>query len=334
MRPWWEVDLGGEFPIEAVIIWNRTESAGQYIRRLENFTLTILDSNRRELFKKSRNPAPTDSARIAVTGGGDGPGAIRRAAIAALVSMPRDQQQTFAALAALIEKNGDVVAAARGIRNLPRKSWTTEAGAKVPGALVAWAKNIPAADRTTQEYLSTIQLAGDMLALVPPAQAADLRKDLKELRVAVFVVTTVREQMRYDTPRIIVEAGKPFEIILENTDYMPHNLVIVNPGSRTKVSQRAEEMLPDQLDREGRAYVPRHPDVLAATKLLDAGQQQTLKMTAPTKEGDYEYVCTFPGHWEFMWGRLIVTKDVDAYLQAHPDAAPAGAGSTDHKHKH
>jgi hypothetical protein len=32
-----------------------------------------------------------------------------------------------------------------------------------------------------------------------------------------------------------------------------------------------------------------------------------------------------------MWGRLVVTKDVDAYLQKNPNAAPIpAAGSHDH----
>ena len=39
---------------------------------------------------------------------------------------------------------------------------------------------------------------------------------------------------------------------------------------------------------------------------------------APAEPGDYEYVCTFPGHYVIMWGKLVVTKDVDAYLQANP----------------
>jgi hypothetical protein len=38
-----------------------------------------------------------------------------------------------------------------------------------------------------------------------------------------------------------------------------------------------------------------------------------------------------------MWGRLVVTKDVDAYLQAHPDAAAAvspAASAAGHEHQH
>ncbi|MBU6327828.1 MAG: hypothetical protein KGQ89_09375, partial [Verrucomicrobia bacterium] len=45
----------------------------------------------------------------------------------------------------------------------------------------------------------------------------------------------------------------------------------------------------------------------------------TLRVAAPEKEGTYQYVCTFPGHWTIMKGELIVTKDVEAYLKAHPE---------------
>ena len=44
-------------------------------------------------------------------------------------------------------------------------------------------------------------------------------------------------------------------------------------------------------------------------------------MTAPAEPGDYEYVCTFPGHWTIMNGLLVVTKDIEAYLKANPTAA-------------
>ena len=45
-----------------------------------------------------------------------------------------------------------------------------------------------------------------------PICTTSIRRDLREVRVAVFVIRTVREQMRYDTPRLVVEAGKPFEV--------------------------------------------------------------------------------------------------------------------------
>ena len=257
--------------------------------------------------------------------------AVRRAAIAAAVSMNREQKATFAALCTLVSRGEEVDAAARGIKALPRHAWTAAEAGAAANALVAWAKQVPSSDRTKPDYVLAVQLAGDLATLLPTEQAAALRKDLRELRVAVFVVNTVREQMRYDTTRLVVEAGKPFEIVLENGDFMPHNLVVVQPGSRPRVGEQAMKMKPDQADAAGRAFVPRTRDVVAATPLLEPGQKHRLQMSAPAAVGDYEYVCTYPGHWEMMWGKLVVTKDVDAYLQANPETV---SPSTNAAHAH
>jgi azurin/lysophospholipase L1-like esterase len=256
---------------------------------------------------------------------------LRRASIGAAVSMNRGQQATFAALCAMIQKNQDVALAARGIRVLPRGAWTAQEGEAAARSIVEWAKKVPVGDRTTPEYVQAIQLAGDLAGLAPAESGSSLRNELKGLRVAVFVVNTVREQMRYDTPRLVVEAGKPFQIILENGDFMPHNLVVVAPGARKKVGEATMKMRPDQLDRQGRAFVPRGNEVLAATRLLEPGQREALKMDALNREGEYEYVCTYPGHWEMMWGTLVVTKDVDAYLRKNPEAKPVATGGS-HEH--
>ena len=145
----------------------------------------------------------------------------------------------------------------------------------------------------------------------------------------------VGEEMRYDTPRLVVPFGKPFELIFDNPDVMPHNLVVVRPGTREKVGTTAAMMKPDELDEQRRAYLPKTDDILAATRLLEPGQKETLKLTAPALAGDYEYVCTFPGHHLLMWGWLIVCRDVDAYLQTHPEvAASASAPAGEHEHQH
>ena len=44
------------------------------------------------------------------------------------------------------------------------------------------------------------------------------------------------------------------------------------------------------------------------TKMIDAGQKEVIEFTAPTKPGDYEFVCTFPGHWTVMNGVMKVTE--------------------------
>lgn len=63
-QPWWELDLGQEYPVEAVEVFNRTSDQGRYASRLEGFGLILLDERRREVFKKEGNPAPPVSVRF------------------------------------------------------------------------------------------------------------------------------------------------------------------------------------------------------------------------------------------------------------------------------
>lgn len=313
-NPWWELDLGSESPIDSVVIWNRTDA--DLGRRLDGFTLTVFDGGHLEVFKQTGISAPAPSKTLAI--GGDPLGSVRRAAIRASVSMNKELESIFTDLANLIKRGELTVAAAQGLRVLPRESWSKNAAGDAAKGIVSWAKTVPATDRTSQDYVSTIQFATDLAGQLPADVATSLRRELKDLRVDVFVVRTVREQMRYDVTRLVVEAGKPFEIIFENSDFMPHNLVITKPGTRDTIANEAATMKPEELDSKGRAYLPKSDAVIAATRLLDADQRETLKVTAPSSEGIYEIVCTYPGHAMLMRGTLIVTKDVDAYLQANP----------------
>ncbi len=251
--------------------------------------------------------------------------AIQRDAIRSAVSTRKEPAKVFAALVAMIERGYQATTAAQGIRALPRASWTPEAAVSAARALVAWAGKTHTSERTSRDYVEAIQVADDLAGTVPPEEADALRKSLSGLRVATFIVRAVVEEMRYDTPRIVVTAGRPFEIIFENPDVMPHNLVVVKPGTRAKVSTEAMTLAPEFTDRQGRAWVTESTDIIAATKLLEPGRSETLRIAGNIvrTEGVYEYVCTFPGHWIVMFGQLVVTKDVDAYLKANPAATPA-----------
>jgi azurin/glucose/arabinose dehydrogenase len=264
---------------------------------------------------------------------------VRAAAIQALPLMGQSNYKAnFALIAARLTQGDDRTAAARAIMQLPRPSWDASAAGPAAQSVLAWAKSVPSGQRTSQEYVETAQAGMELASLLPPSQGTKIRKDLRGLGVSVYVIKTVREQMRYDTTRLVVEAGKPFEVIMENIDFMPHNLVFVDPGTRLDVAKSVENMKPDKLDKQGRAYMPdpkKNKHFIDGTKLIESGQKATLKLTAPKKEGDYEYVCTFPGHAQLMFGTLVVTRDVDAYLAAHPvaPAQPVGDPAA-HVHQH
>ncbi len=312
-NPWWELDLGGDQPVESVTIYNRANGLSG---RLQGFTISVLDGNRQVVTKSEGNAATEEPKTIAFKP--DPSAGLYRSAINALVSTGTKADETFKLLSAEVQSGRERTAAASAMLRLPRTAWTEDAARGAVISLMDWAKLVPAADRTTQDFLEAAQATSELAGALPGSQSSTIRKSLRELSVSVFVVKTVQEQMRFNTARLVVEAGKPFEVIFENTDVMPHNMVFAQPGSREEIGTDSQTMTPDKLDAQGRAFIPANPKIFAASKLLEPGKTERLKLTAPAQEGMYEIICTYPGHWMVMWAKLIVTKDVDGYLAKHP----------------
>src|SRR5262249_51450433 len=144
-------------------------------------------------------------------------------------------------------------------------------------------------------------------------EAKAVRKELGELGVRVIRLGTVPDQMLYDKERLVVRAGKPVEIIFENSDLMPHNFALLQPGSLEEVGTLAENTATDKGAME-RHYVPVSKKVILSSRLLQPRETQNLSFTAPATPGVYPYVCTYPGHWRRMYGALYVVADLDEYL--------------------
>jgi putative heme-binding domain-containing protein len=51
---------------------------------------------------------------------------------------------------------------------------------------------------------------------------------------------------------------------------------------------------------------------------VDHGQEEVIEFTAPTAEGAYPYICSFPGHHLIMRGVLIVTDNLKEFLAKNP----------------
>jgi hypothetical protein len=58
---WWEVDLGGEFPVDEVAVWNRTDSGRE---QLANTRLLILDASRKVTWTGDIKDAPKPAVRL------------------------------------------------------------------------------------------------------------------------------------------------------------------------------------------------------------------------------------------------------------------------------
>lgn len=117
-------------------------------------------------------------------------------------------------------------------------------------------------------------------------------------------------KMRYDRDTIPIPAGKTVTLIFTNNDQMAHNVVIVKPGSWEAVGEAADEMALSE-DGYQRHFVPENPGVLFWTPLIGSDETFRLNFTAPAQDGNYPFICTFPGHWRMMKGILRVTGSGD-----------------------
>ncbi len=243
-------------------------------------------------------------------------GGTLKAILAALPLMGQaNATANFGVLANHLIEGKERNTAVDSIRQLPREAWDKAKAEAIAQSLLVFAKTVPTGKRTEQEFVELNQLAIDMAGL---ADNATLRKELRGLGVTVFVVKTVREGLKYDTTRLLVEKGKPYEIIFENSDVMPHNLLITDGGKAAELGALTMTMGPNDKDKQGRQYVPKNFRLAGGTKLLEPGQKEKLELKAPGNEGTQDFVCTFPGHFMTMHGTIVVTKDVDAYLAKNP----------------
>jgi len=153
---------------------------------------------------------------------------------------------------------------------------------------------------------------------LPADRSAEITARLQNLDVRVIAIGTVQERMIFDKEQIAIQAGRPVEFRFSNSDFMPHNFVIIQPGSLEEIGELAEATArtPDAKDRH---YVPVSNKVMLASRLLESNQSESLLFQAPTQPGIYPYVCTYPGHWRRMFGALYVVADLDQYT-ANPES--------------
>ena len=237
--------------------------------------------------------------------------------IAALWAIERFPQRLVAELPRirrLLENETLRPHAVDAIASLPAGEVAPQQAGAIASQLVALAEATPAAKRTSDAFLRLAALADQLFARLPVAEARELRGRLQEVAVRVVRIGTVEEEMRYDVPHFAVEAGRSVQLVLENHDLMPHNLVITTPGKLREVAQAGAAAGPGGTD--GKAYVPASPEVLHATGLVNAEASERLTFTAPSEPGEYPYVCTFPQHWMRMYGVMIVVPDLAAYAAA------------------
>lgn len=109
--------------------------------------------------------------------------------------------------------------------------------------------------------------------------------------------------LKFNTDQVTVPAGARVKLTFNNTDDMPHNVVITKPGTADETGVKALQL---GLNGQRMNFVPDSENVLFHTAVLRPGTRESIYFEAPAKPGNYQFVCTYPGHYLVMKGTLKV----------------------------
>lgn len=106
------------------------------------------------------------------------------------------------------------------------------------------------------------------------------------------------DNMQFSETLIEAEPGEKLRIVLKTVSNMPpaamaHNIAILEQNVDIEEFVLSSMAMPDE------DYIdPEYEDKLIAyTEMIGGGETSTIEFTVPEIHGDYEYVCTFPGHY-------------------------------------
>jgi azurin len=128
------------------------------------------------------------------------------------------------------------------------------------------------------------------------------------LAADVTVELTGNDQMQYDKKEFTVTEGDNVTLKFKHIGKLPkaamgHNVVILKPGTAmpTFAMKCAPAAATDYIpaDAESTALIVAH------TKMIGGGEETSITFTAPAA-GEYPYLCTFPGHFGVMNGKMTV----------------------------
>jgi putative heme-binding domain-containing protein len=238
--------------------------------------------------------------------------------IAAIMDIPGNEAGKTTLLARLLKERASVNSSLQSLSTIPVEEWPKEQLGNLAEAAVSYLASREPKDRNSGQAQLALKIAEGVRTRLDDAGRVRFEKRLSEVVVPLIALGTVRERMIYDRETVAVQAGRPVEFRLTNTDNMPHNFAVVLPGTMAEVGELAEATGRDQ-DAASRNFIPKSDKVLVASKLVQPEQTDSIFFEVPKEPGIYPYVCTYPGHWRRMYGALYVLADLKAY-EADPAA--------------
>ena len=118
------------------------------------------------------------------------------------------------------------------------------------------------------------------------------------------------DNMKFSVTSIEAEAGEEITIKLTTKSQIPktamaHNVVVIDKDANV------DEVAMASMQARGNDYIAADykDQIVAATALAGGGETVEVTFTVPDQPGDYEFICTFPGHYQAGMKGVISVKN-------------------------
>lgn len=119
----------------------------------------------------------------------------------------------------------------------------------------------------------------------------------------------VGDHMKFIPAAITAAPGESIRVVIRHVGQMPkaamgHNFVLLKKGVDAKAlvgkcsSARETDFVAPAVK----------PEILAATRLVGPGETVDATFVAPAARGDYQFICTFPGHFAMGMKGILTVK--------------------------
>ena len=120
----------------------------------------------------------------------------------------------------------------------------------------------------------------------------------------VQIILNSNDQMQFDKKVLSASPGQKVTLTLNHTGrgnkmIMGHNFVLLKKDVDVDIFARKA------VEARNNEYIPEGDEMIAYTKLIGRGESVTITFDAPA-QGIYNFICSFPAHYQLMKGQLIV----------------------------
>ena len=158
----------------------------------------------------------------------------------------------------------------------------------------------------------TLKVLASAVALSPLTLLADHHGEKKEsaAKPDQEIVLESNDQIQFNKKELEITAGETVKLTLKHVGQLPkiamgHNFVLLAKGTNL-ITWAANASKPELRENN---FIPKEgaekEAVLAHTIVIGGGEETDVTFSVE-EAGEYEFLCSFPGHFALMRGKVIV----------------------------